>query len=215
MVEARPPPPRPRTGGSTPHSLPSTPASGNRRQRQAVGFTNRSRPGTAAPAGAADQTDGERPGSRARSTDGRPRTSDGARQAPAQHAPRDDLFESHHGHLGGHGIHAHGVRDLHPVWGPGMRGSMTRPSTGGKPLQRRVRDKILKHCLNLGPVLRHHAENGLITPGGMRAALAGVPQLQLTNEVGRSRMHVRWHVHAAAPACTQCRADARHFSAGA
>ena len=29
--------------------------------------------------------------------------------------------------------------------------AMTRPATGDKPLQRRVRERILKHCVNLGP----------------------------------------------------------------
>lgn len=186
MVELKLLPARPRTGGSTPHSLPSTPASGSRRQRQAVGFTNRSRPGTAvAPASGAE-------GEWARSTDERPRTSHGGFERErerrvvdaereergswesARVPPRDDVFESQRFHAG-----EHAIRDIHT----NMHGSMTRPGSRGKPLQRQVREKILKHCLNLGPVLRQHAGNGYISPRGMRAALASLPQLKLTDEV--------------------------------
>ena len=187
MVELKLLPARPRTGGSTPHSLPSTPASGARRQRQAVGFTNRSRPGTAV--AAASAAEGE---CWARSADDRPRTSHGGFERERERrvvgaeqeergswesarAPlRDDVFDSQRGHAG-----ELAIRDLHTK----MHGSMTRPGSRGKPLQRQVREKILKHCLNLGPVLRQHAGNGYITPRGMRAALASLPQLKLTDEV--------------------------------
>lgn len=175
-------PPRPRTGG-TPHSLPSTPASGNRRKRQAVGFTNRSRPSTAVSASrpadehSQDAREQERPTTSSGHND-RLRTSDSSQRPPRydsmrapQSVPRNDLFTRDTGYSG------------FRTTTFGSRSTMARPGTGDKPLQRRVREKILKHRVNLGPVLRQHSQNdGFITPDGLRHALEGVPQLELNVE---------------------------------
>ena len=197
---AAPPPARPRTG-ETPTSLPSTPASGTRRQRQAVGFTNRSRPSTASsasrgPAGddswvqqresssRPSTSNGDRPKFVTNHQIGRPGTSDSSGRARLYERPlletrklanfpsRNELFTRQQNTA--LSTSSFGTRTT--------TGTMTRPSTSDKPLQRRVREKILRQRLNLGPVLRQHAEGAYINPDGLKKALSQLPQPQLTNE---------------------------------
>ena len=140
-----------------------------RRVRQAVGFTNRSRPATAV-SRSKDEIGHvvERPGTSSGHNE-RPRTGSSGSQRPStrvQQRERHDLFAEHTGYSG-----------------VSTRGTMARPATADKPIQRRVREKILRHRLNLGPLLRPYAdEAGCVAPEGMRNALAGAPQLALTND---------------------------------
>jgi hypothetical protein len=151
-----------------------------------VGFTNRSRPSTAVSASrpadeySRDAREQERPSTSSGHNNDRPRTSDSSQRPPlydSMRAPQREQREMRNLFTRDTGYSGFRTTTF------GSRSTMTRPATGDKPLQRRVRERILKHRVNLGPLLRQQAENdGFITPDGLRRALASVPQLELDGE---------------------------------
>lgn len=59
----------------------------------------------------------------------------------------------------------------------------TRPNTDGKSMSKRVRDKIMRAHLNIGPALREHSGGTrLISADDLRQALSSFPQLDLHSD---------------------------------